>query len=880
MIFLEQGKANDKRVLNISLSNSVLFDPPKCIRYLIHELFHFAAPYSREERNQTMGVIYFCQTYTEYWKAEMQSLIEDMIDNDWKWQQDRSGQEISKKYVLQLVAKAVNQWRNQKLFPIVATQYKKILSDIKSSLSSENEGPSVSEDNKSAQELFTSYCEILYQFSENLVTAQKHSNIEILGKERFYELKGFIKEAFRKAKNSPVDVKSLQQWADQLEYEEKRTCAVSCKEKYHQQYYMAEKALSENLVKPFREACADIAMIDLTGMDLAEYLIFFWSAKRDALEEISLLKQHGGDALRIGMCVDYIRSQKGMVSLSKESLYAIFNEADQKFAYRYLLEMWKESEYEHIRNDNCKNTDSDFAFFEKCADYISEAEKWFSMFRSLYDIFLSNFSIYMIGLQTYLKKNSLISRQNDFSSGDNVFLLTKFCYLNDLENGYAKQLLDYYNNISSGIEQAIPDRWEDSKKEYIKTSFDESLEILLYYQKQDTLEELKEAHDSGCYNRTVSNKLGIYTICKSQSPEKNRLFVSKRWEYTIDSSEVNSAFETLAYFAERLQEHTWKAIGSTSDRKMKKIDIWYRGQKNQEFLLVPSIMREYGDHKHFFPSLPEYQRALFEQFKAKADGSPEMSEYSSTGYTVSDYIALMQHYSVPTNFLDWSEDALSAMYFALAEIMFEGKSQTTDAAVYLFSPLLYNFYRSQMIGRLKDLTIDVGTYHRDSIKTALIHRNTIPNLSVKDNEKLYYMYLLGNSITGKNDLSSFQKAQTNNWKQEDLLCPYYPLAISTSRLNARIRVQSGIFTAFNLYAPMDPGEPNNSKKAYNYLAFEKIQKDFLISNPNDPPFLYKVTLKRDICGKLAVQLSNLGISTERIYPELNYVGLRIKNGLH
>ncbi|HEX2059357.1 MAG TPA: FRG domain-containing protein [Thermoanaerobaculia bacterium] len=89
--------------------------------------------------------------------------------------------------------------------------------------------------------------------------------------------------------------------------------------------------------------------------------------------------------------------------------------------------------------------------------------------------------------------------------------------------------------------------------------------------------------------------------------------------------------------------------------------VWFRGQPQLGLPLVPRVHRDHRivDGKTRFGGWDETN--IFEHLKVRAPG------YQATYRTAFDWLCLMQHYSVPTRLLDWSEYILPALYFAVKD---------------------------------------------------------------------------------------------------------------------------------------------------------------------------------------------------------------------
>lgn len=128
-------------------------------------------------------------------------------------------------------------------------------------------------------------------------------------------------------------------------------------------------------------------------------------------------------------------------------------------------------------------------------------------------------------------------------------------------------------------------------------------------------------------------------------------------------------------YPDRPLETICQLVESLRDYAVDEKTVWYRGQADATWRLVPYIARKQG---HL-----EAELTTIKVFKQNA--SPHLRERPASEW---EWIFLMQHHRAPTRLLDWSESPLVALYFALADPM--GAHEDKDAALWFLDPVALN----------------------------------------------------------------------------------------------------------------------------------------------------------------------------------------------
>lgn len=295
-----------------------------------------------------------------------------------------------------------------------------------------------------------------------------------------------------------------------------------------------------------------------------------------------------------------------------------------------------------------------------------------------------------------------------------------------------------------------------------------------------------------------------------------------------------------------LLELICKAIQSISDEK--ETEIWFRGHENINYLLIPSLYRMKDKQKYFYAGAETRRQtleSLLDLFKVKAYNAPELIDKSMNDDV--RVIAAMQHYTVPTNLLDWTTSVFVAIYFALMREINEQKTkETEDAVIYILNPIRMNVVRNR------------------------IYKSNILNI----NNFKQIQYPIPAISSSKSLFDGYLPASKEN--KEDSI---FPIAGYVPFDNSRIRAQLGTFTIFGLDNKIDCyGEEIQEDKSNRRMDFSRCslwdmqEKYEEVCNSNSnliyQKFLARVVIDGGSKLKIAKYLRDLGFTKSGYFPEL------------
>lgn len=361
---------------------------------------------------------------------------------------------------------------------------------------------------------------------------------------------------------------------------------------------------------------------------------------------------------------------------------------------------------------------------------------------------------------------------------------------------------------------------------YIK--FKTNIDMMERFQEQLSMQTLEET----AKKPTVKSQNPSIILGKKTLPDE-------KYEYVASISSLSEYLQEIKVVSSFLKPKNQK---NSSEANL----LWYRGQTNKEHILLPGLMRKWKKGSNISPL--EKEIAFMDIFSSRTMHTIESDMHLLQN--TFDWLVQMQHYSIPTNLLDWSENAFVALFFAL--IKKNDIVTKNDAAVYILNPEYMELARETLVKQTELKSLQRRLYPIANFSKNCYDANNEEFLPLGINQSVYTRACgWWNDDTGKSD----------SW---------WPKPIISSLSNIRIRAQYGAFTIFNLMAkPCFDKTPDGN--GYDYLSIENMQQEFLKKYPTENPFLYKINIKKDFVDDIAKELKYAGYRIMNVYPELENI---------
>lgn len=512
---------------------------------------------------------------------------------------------------------------------------------------------------------------------------------------------------------------------------------------------------------------------------------------------------------------------------------------------------------------------SDFFMFQVMKmsekEYLESIFKFIKMYGETDDI------VYMEEFRIGMMLDYLWSEREKNVDG-NISSLIKSLNLDDEETKLVNKIWDSYKKYITSYRQVF--RYLFSTIDFAEISMYDNCELKEFWDKM--LIDSHEDANSFSYNVKILENMQIQIALKDMKPHQRTKdmdvhqellrvkelikdpeaidFPYKDFDMELRFPAAASLEMVMAQFRKIFNKIGYHWVNG------KKIQepLWFRGHIKSSYQLIPTLYR-IKDSKSlaYTENLSQILEDLVTSFRVHSFHAPEIASKGNDSYLGT--IVSMQHYEVETNFLDWSEQIFSSLYFALEDVIKNtSKVLEENPRIWILNPVHFN-RAMRKLGKKHS-----GHFEKDC-------HYFIPALY--DDNKEYGRYL---PFLYEKALDSKGKSSTagNDEIKEQQDCDDYPRAIYAPYVNPRIKAQSGTFVIFSIYAK---GEKKAQGYDFTRFSLEKLQDKFLREYPEERPFLSFIDIDKTYAQNIANEIRNAGITKRHVYPELTNIADELKN---
>lgn len=262
---------------------------------------------------------------------------------------------------------------------------------------------------------------------------------------------------------------------------------------------------------------------------------------------------------------------------------------------------------------------------------------------------------------------------------------------------------------------------------------------------------------------------------------------------------------------------------------------WFRGQENATWQLTPSVFRRIDEKLVYGESEP----MIFSDFKLRhATRQAEMSDSL-------DWQCLMQHHGCPTRILDFTENVLIALYFAVCDK--DGENANAGA---LFAMNSFKLNHQTAGGSTRLRAGDFPCW----LRSQQAEDTTLDALSVR----------IATSRPGDSPQFTAWLAEDRNKWAEYLA---RPIAACPRAIHDRMIRQQSVFTIFGGTYAAQKGD----------IPIPQTLEDLNESLPTGWKFLKKYEIPADRKEPIRRDLRAIGIHVASLFPEMEYQAAFIRD---
>lgn len=322
--------------------------------------------------------------------------------------------------------------------------------------------------------------------------------------------------------------------------------------------------------------------------------------------------------------------------------------------------------------------------------------------------------------------------------------------------------------------------------------------------------------------------------------------------------------------------------------------LWFRGQSNASYSLIPSLFRTKA-HAERITGHGNYTKLHYaEDIRTQHYIAKNFHLLSQEPSSRVEWLEVMQHHQVNTRVLDWSESSLHSLLFAL-EPFFDGTKYKTESrrqcvpCVWILNPQMINKhimeYLRQDVDLQKSLMGDLGVNEKEE-KIILHNFKEYEKFDIySETEETKHIDYIFNLSSINDELLRDRNRLKELLIKGDVMNPYYyllariysdgyllkdrklpPLCVVHPYHSERIKAQKGVFSIFPFYE--EQSLDSNLRK-------NKINPDAMELNSIASDCLCQVLIKNP--QKVALEMLENGMNDSWLYPEMPVVSSEIEN---
>lgn len=317
--------------------------------------------------------------------------------------------------------------------------------------------------------------------------------------------------------------------------------------------------------------------------------------------------------------------------------------------------------------------------------------------------------------------------------------------------------------------------------------------------------------------------------------------------------------------------------------------LWFRGHESLKYTLTPTMLRSTA------PNTTTYldEVSLTRHFKAM---NPDAGPADGNDF---DWAVGMQHYLAPTRLLDWTENLLVALYFAVRD---PERDNQEDAAVWILNARRLNYYTSattrhsevafpddpdviaraslararerhewkDVVGREFGLRRhDRTDFRAERILTAIADVEVLNKAIRPQRQPAIQLRKYSDTVGTRKEPMNVMTKEV--WGEPEAIYARLrmPVAVYPRRANSRIRSQSGVFTLHggNFHRTSKSGNPNNRA---TYAVGTPIDILDLNDRLTRTHIVKWLRIPKNCREGIRSTLAKIGVTDASLFPELDY----------